>query len=242
MPDSLVSFTEPSTRASKARCAKPKASKAKAAVQGESPASSTSSITALAAATAASVLPSAIFHEADAIEIGTRRARTSLDLAWDVVNEIDAMGEASAKPSGISLGALSSRLYLLLGIVSDELKSAHSRADKITDLARELKNPMPAQPLGTGDDLLALRLQLKAAEDAVNATDSDEPPLINAYHEANDRFLDAAARTPSDMLLKLERLADLGDMASAPGISTNRIVLNLIRDLRGALGVNGQVQ
>ena len=91
------------------------------------------------------------------------------------------------------------------------------------------------QSLGNDEELIAIRLQLKVAEDALNATDNDEPPLADAYHKANDRFLDAPARTPAGVLLKLERLADLGDMASDPQTSTNRIVLNLIRDLRASL-------
>lgn len=246
MPDTLVSFTEPTTRASKPRCTKPtacaKAGKSKAAVACESQAGSTSSISALAAATAASVLPSVIFSEADWIEIGTRRAKTSLDVVWSVLDDVSDLGGKLTDAGDDRLESLAARLYLLLGIVSDELKSARHHADKIADAARELKSPMPAQPLGTGDDLLTLRIQLKAAEDALNAIDNDEPPLADAYLEANERFLDAPTRTPSDVLLKLERLADLGDMASGPQTSTNRIVLNLIRDLRGALGINGQVQ
>lgn len=243
MPDSLILNESPAhPSVSKPRCAKRKAGQLKAA-QGESPASSTSSITALAAAAAASVLPSAIFRQADAIEIGTRRAKTSLDLAWDMVNELDAMGEASAKPTGITLGALSSRLYLLLGIVGDELKSAHSRADKIIDAARELKNPMPTTPVASGSDLLTLRLQLKAAEDALDEDGAPESgPIVDAYHSANRRFLEAPARTPAEMLLKLERLAEIEEMEEHPERADHQIVLNLIRDLRGALGINGQVQ
>lgn len=242
MPDTLVSFTEPSTRASKTRCAKPRTGKPKATVDVGSHPRSTSSMAALAAAAAASVLPSIIFSEADWIEIGTRRAKTSLEVVWSVLDDVSDLGGELKDAGDDRLESLAARLYLLLGIVSDELKSARHHADKIADAAQELKNPMHAQPLGTGDDLLTLRLQLKAAEDALNATDNDESPLLDAYDEANERFLDAPTRTPSDVLLKLERLADLGDMASGPQTSTNRIVLNLIRDLRGALGINGQVQ
>lgn len=232
MPDTLVNLISPAEPTSKARCAKSGTSKK--AVKAETASRPTATMAALAAAGTARSLHSAIFREADGIEIGTRRAKTSLDLVLPVVDDVSALSDKGE--------ALADRLFLLLGIVSDELKNAHARADKIFDAVRDLKHPTPAQTIGGDDDLVTLRLQLKTAEDALNAVDNDEPPLVDAYDEANDRFLDAPARTPAGLLLKLERLADLGEMEKDPEISTNRIVLNLIRDLRGALGVNGQVQ
>lgn len=239
MPDSLIineSPAYPSVSTAKRRCAKARKSKPGRSCGGN--AKSTETIADLAAVQSAAALRKLIWSAADDIEVGTRRASISYDLACDVMEDVTALGVDAKDRGDGRLDTLTSRLYLLLGIVGRELDDAHEKAKTIMDAARAC--PAQSQCLDTGENLLALRLQLKAAEDALNATDNDEPPLADAYDEANERFLEAAARTPSDILLKLERLADLGDAASDPEVSTNRIVLNLIRDLRGALGINGQ--
>lgn len=241
MPDTLASFAEPTTRPNKARCAKAtktcqKGPRPKAAVLGKSQASPAATIAAIVAAETAHVLPSVIFGEADQIEIGARRARIAFDLVWPIIDDIP--GSRIDQLEGHT-----DQLYLLLAIVSTELDAAHGRANKITDAARALKQPVPPLSLGNGDGLVALRLQLQAAEGALNKDDvPEEGPVVDAYHAANDRFIDAPARTPADMLLKLERLAEIEEMEEPTIRSPDRIVLNLIRDLRGALGFNGQVQ
>ncbi|TBR22663.1 MAG: hypothetical protein EPO10_27990, partial [Reyranella sp.] len=93
MPDSLISLTSPAEPSSKAGCRK------KTPKHGRQ-AGPSATIAALASAETARVLPSMIFHEADQIEIGMRRAKTSCDLVWGLVDELDVMAEDAKKRSG----------------------------------------------------------------------------------------------------------------------------------------------
>jgi hypothetical protein len=220
VPDTLVNLTSAAEPTSKAR--KPIDATTSAIVQSE----------------ATKGLARLIWDLADKTEVGTRHAMTAFRLVFSVMENIDAVSEKMRDKGDDRLRDSTEEMYLLLGQISEAIDEANKNARKMCEAGTELR-PFSG---GNEEELVTLRLQLKAAEDALNATDNDEPPLIEAYHQANDRFLDAPARTPADVLLKLERLADLGDMASDPGVSTNRIVLNLIRDLRAGLGINGQVQ
>lgn len=239
MPDSLIleSPAQPSISTAKRRCAK--AGKSKPAVQAS--AEPTSTIAALAAATAAGALPNLIFSEADWIEIGTRRAKTSLDVVWSVMDDVSDLGGKLKDAGDDHLEDLAARLYLLLGIVNDELKSVHGHADKIADAARELKQPVPCQSLGNDEGLAAILQEVRAAEDALNNGDEDAA-TEDAYDTATERFVESPVHTLAGVLLKLERLAEIGEMEKDPALATNAIVLSLLRDLRPCAGTNGQVQ
>lgn len=115
-----------------------------------------------------------------------------------------------------------------------------------------ITNESPAHPstlTSTGaspQSLVDLRKALTEAERLVDEADSDDSPLIEAYHEAQDRFVEHPSTSLADVLLKIERLAEVEDLAmhlrDSPHLLWVRLIDGLIRDLRAITGANGQVQ
>lgn len=100
-------------------------------------------------------------------------------------------------------------------------------------------NESPAQPAvstTTSDIAVLLRRELADAERIVNAGVPDDSPLISAYHDAQDRFVNAPTTSMLGVLLKLERIAEVEDLdqhlGKMPNLIWPRMIKALLRDLR----------
>jgi hypothetical protein len=91
---------------------------------------------------------------------------------------------------------------------------------------------------------LLLWREFKAAEKALNDVRGDERSsayleLETAFHEASERFIYATDATLLGVLLKLEKLNELENLAAhlreCPNAQWPRIVLTVLHDLRGAV-------
>jgi hypothetical protein len=97
-------------------------------------------------------------------------------------------------------------------------------------------------PFDATDVLVRLYREAQAAEAALNASEEpDDGPHHERYGAARDRFIDARVNTVGDILLKLERYADVEDLEAEPHLIGNRILLNLLRDLRATDAAYGQL-
>ena len=103
--------------------------------------------------------------------------------------------------------------------------------DTLVNLTTPASTPIAWQP---DSELFRLRRELASAEDALN-TGLDDDKAAPAYHAAHDRFLEAPVHSIAGVLLKLERLADLEEMEASSIRAPDRIVRNLMRDLRAGL-------
>lgn len=89
-------------------------------------------------------------------------------------------------------------------------------------------------PFDATDLLVRLYREARAAEAALDESkgEADDGPLHEGYHSAFDQFMDAPVNTVGDVLLKLEAIAEHEDIEAKPNLIINRILLNLLRDLR----------
>jgi len=89
-------------------------------------------------------------------------------------------------------------------------------------------------PFDATDLLVRLYREARVAEAALDESEgeAEDGPLHEGYHSAFDRFMDAPVNTVGDVLLKLEAIAEHEDIEAKPNLIINRILLNLLRDLR----------
>ncbi|MBN9089166.1 MAG: hypothetical protein J0J01_19850 [Reyranella sp.] len=58
---------------------------------------------------------------------------------------------------------------------------------------------------------------------------------VAAMDEAEERFIEHRTTTPLGILLKLEHIVDTDNMAKRPHLTTSRLAMGMLRDLRSTL-------
>lgn len=104
--------------------------------------------------------------------------------------------------------------------------------------------PAPSSvPFDATDVLARLYREARAAEAALDESkgEAEDGPLHEGYHSAFDRFMDAPVNTVGDVLLKIEAIAEHEDIEAKPNLIINRILLNLLRDLRATDAAHRQL-